>query len=139
MSTEKYMNDFDRWLGFEGLAPDICHVTIKNICASAFCAIVRLLNQGGVPLHDITVDGVYDMAMECPYLDHGLYTVRVGDMRLYGDRHSTEDETYNIAIRNVRGAGDYVISLAGATKNLSLYGIEGNYRCTALCPNRKIG
>ena len=23
MSTEKYMNDFDRWLGFEGLAPDI--------------------------------------------------------------------------------------------------------------------
>ena len=23
MSTEKYMNDFNRWLGFEGLAPDI--------------------------------------------------------------------------------------------------------------------
>ena len=49
-------------------------------------------------------------------MDHGLYAVR-GDKHLYGSHHSTEEETYNITIRNVRG-GDYVLVLAGAIKNL---------------------
>ena len=108
----------------EGLSSDICNVQVRNIRSAAFCAVVRLLNQGGVRLHDITVDGVYDTALDCPCLDHGLYTVRVGDTRLYGERHATEDETYNIAIKNVRGAGDYVLSLAGSMKGLTLYGLE---------------
>ena len=51
-------------------------------------------------------------------IDHGLYAVRVGDKHLYGSRHSTEEETYNITIRNVQGGGDYVLVLAGAIKNL---------------------
>ena len=50
-------------------------------------------------------------------MDHGLYAVR-GDKHLYGSHHSTEEETYNIPIRNVRGGGDYVLVLAGAIKNL---------------------
>lgn len=55
---------------------------------------------------------------------HGLYAVRVGDTHLYGTRHATKDETYNIAIHNVRGGGSYVIALAGDMKNFSMYGIE---------------
>ena len=54
---------------------------------------------------------------DCDKMDHGLYAVRVGDKHLYGSRHSTEEETYNITIRNVQG-GDYVFVLAGAIKNL---------------------
>ena len=108
----------------QGLPADICNVVIRNIRSAAFCTGVRLLNQGDIALHDIEIDGVYDTALECPYLDHGLYAVRVGDTRLYGTRHATEDETYNISIKNVSGAGDYVISLAGAMKNLTMYGIE---------------
>lgn len=108
----------------EGLSSDIYNVEIKNIRSAAFCTNVRLLNQGGTKLHDIKIDGVYDMGRECPYIDHGLYAVRVGDTRLYGARHATKDETYNITIKNVRGGGDYAVSLAGAIDNLTMYGIE---------------
>lgn len=108
----------------EGLCPDICNVKIRKVRSSAFCTIVRLLNQSGIRLHDIDIDGVYDMAQDCPHLDHGIYAVRVGDTHLYGTRHSTEDETYNIAIKNVRGCGDYVLSLAGSMNGLTLYGLE---------------
>ena len=43
MSTEKYMTDFDRWLGFEGIAPDIKAELIsikddKNAIAERFAA-----------------------------------------------------------------------------------------------------
>ena len=88
----------------ERISPDLCRVEIRNIRTAAFCTNVRLLNQGDVSLHDIVIDGMYDMARECPYMDRGLYAVREGDTRLYGTRHATEDETYNITIKNVDDA-----------------------------------
>ena len=57
-------------------------------------------------------------------MDKGIFTVRIGDNRMYGERHATSDETYNITVRNVRGRGQAVISLAGAMTNLVMYGIE---------------
>lgn len=120
----------------DGLPSDICNVEIKNVRSSAFCTNVRLLNQGDVRLHDVLIDGVYDMSSDSPYLDRGLYAVRVGDLHLYGTRHATEDETYNITIRNVRGGGDYVLSLAGAIGNLTMYGIEAMNGAKMLLDNR---
>ena len=120
----------------DGLSSDICNVSIKNIRSSAFCTIVRLLNQGGISLHDITIDGVYDTSAELPYLDMGLYAVRVGDTRLYGARHATEDETYNIAIRNVYGRSEYAVSLAGSMKGITMYGIECGDGCKMLLDER---
>lgn len=114
----------ERAFAVEGLSSDLCRVEIRNIRTAAFCSNVRLLNQGDVDLHDILIDGVEDMSATSPYMDHGHYAIRVGDTRLYGTRHATEDETYNIAIRNVRGGGKHVIALAGAMKNLTMYGIE---------------
>ena len=109
----------------EGLPSDIWNVVIKNICTAALCTNVRLLNQSGIKLHDIQIDGVCDVSSNSPHMvGHGLYAVRVGDTNLYGTRHATKDETYNIAIRNVRGGGNYVIALAGDMKNFSMYGIE---------------
>ena len=108
----------------KGLPSDLCNVEIKNIRTAAFCTNVRLLNQGDVKLHDITIDGVYDTSDDSPYMDKGLYAVRIGDTHLYGTRHATEDETYNITVKNVYGGGDYVLCLAGAMKNLVLFGIE---------------
>ena len=102
----------------KGLSSDICRVLIKNIRTAAFCTNVRLLNQGDVSLHDITIDSVYDVRHTCPHMDKGLYAVRVGDTRLYGTRHATKDETYNISIRKVYGAGEHVLSLAGEIGNL---------------------
>jgi len=114
----------EREFGVEGLPSDICNVEIKNIRSAAFCSNVRLLNQGDIKLHDILVDGVYDSSLDSPYMDRGIYAVRVGDTHMYGTRHATEDETYNITLKNVCGGGSYVICLAGAMKNLVMYGIE---------------
>ena len=114
----------ERHFAVEGLPSDICRVQIKNIRTAAFCTNVRLLNQGDIKLHDIEIDGVYDMSAQSPHLDRGIFAVRVGDTRLYGTRHSTKDETYNIQIKNVVGGGWYVISLAGEIDHLVMYGIE---------------
>lgn len=93
----------EKAFGVEGLSSDLCRVEIRNIRTASFCTNVRLLNQGDIALHDILVDGVYDVGAESPYMDRGRYAVRVGDTNMYGTRHATEDETYNITIRNVRG------------------------------------
>ena len=114
----------EKAFGVEALPSDLCNVVIKNIRSASFCTNVRLLNQGDIKLHDILIDGVYDMGDVSPYMNHGIYAVRVGDTKMYGTRHATADETYNITIKNVRGGQEYVIALAGQMSNLTTYGIE---------------
>ena len=119
-----------------GVPSDIHNITVRNIRSSAFCTIVRMLNQSGVKLYDVTVDGVYDTSREMPQLDHGLYAVRLGDVRLYGTRHATKDETYNITVRNVFGRSDYAVSLAGDMRDVTVYGIECADGCKMLLDER---
>ena len=114
----------ERRFAVAGLPSDICNVSIKNIRTAAFCTNVRLLNQGDIKLHDILIDGVEDVSSASPHMDRGLYAVRIGDLHLYGERHSTKEETYNITIRNVRGGGEYVLALAGEIGALVIHGIE---------------
>ena len=108
----------------EGLNSDIAHVTIRNIRTSAYCTNVRMLNQGGTKLHDIDIDGVYDTSENSPHMDHGNFAIRIGDRHMYGSRHATKDETYNISVKNVYGRGKAVIALAGEMENITMYGIE---------------
>ena len=108
----------------EGLASDICNVKIRNIRAAAFCSIVRLLNQGDIKLHDIEIDGIYDTCETDTHLDKGGRAIRVGDKHMYGSRHCTKDETYNISIKNIYAAGEEAVALAGEIGNLVMYGIE---------------
>ena len=114
----------ERHFKVEGLPPDICDITIRNIATSAFCANVRLLNQGDIKLHDITIDGVYDTSADSVHMERGSTAIRVGDTSMYGTRHATEDETYNITVRNVRSRARYAVTLAGAMRNFVMYGIE---------------
>ena len=123
----------------EGLSKDICNITIKNIATSAFCTNVRLLNQGEIKLHDILIDGVYDTSKNSPYMDRGIYTVRIGDTHLYGERHATRDETYNITVKNIHSRGEVAaISLAGAMKNVSIDAVECYDGTPQLQDNRNI-
>ena len=109
----------------EGLSSDICNVTIRHIHSSAYCTNVRLLNQGELKLHDITIEDVYDTSADCPHLDHGRYAIRVGDAdHMYGQRHSTADETYNISLKKIRGRGQAVLHLAGQIGNLTIEDVE---------------
>ena len=123
----------------DGLPSDICNVTVRNIRSAAFCTIVRLLNQGDVALHDITIDGVYDSSDGLRYFDKSLYAVRVGDTRLYGTRPATKEETYNITIKNVFARNEYAVSLAGDMNNLVMYGIECADGCKMLLDERTSG
>jgi len=114
----------EKAFALHGASDDIYNITVKNVRSGAYCTNVRLLNQGGPKLHDILIDGVYDTSAECPHLDRGIYAVRIGDTRLYGDTQPTEDDTYNITVKNVRGRGDYAVCLAGMMKNVTLENIE---------------
>ena len=106
------------------LPSDLCNVEIRNIRTAAYCTNVRLLNQGDIKLHDIMIDGVYDTSYDSPHMDKGIYAVRIGDTHLYGTRHATEDETYNITVRNVRSRALYAMHLGGAMKNLVIENVE---------------
>ena len=104
----------------EGLPSDLCNIEIRNVTSAAYCTGVRLLNQGDLKLHDILIDGVRDVSRHSEYTDGGIYAVRVGDTRMYGKRHATADETYNIAIKNVYGEGEAAVALAGQMANVTM-------------------
>lgn len=108
----------------EGLCPDVHHVTVKNVATASYCSNMRLLNQGGIKLHDIEIDGIYDTSENSPYMDHGNYAIRLGDRHLYGSRQCTGDEFYNITVRNIRSRANFAVSLAVEPKNLILENIE---------------
>lgn len=108
----------------KGLSPELCRVTVENVKTAAYCSNVRLLNQGGMILRDILVDGVEDTSEDCPYLDYGVYGVNLGDVHMYGSRHSVSGETYNITLRNIRHRGVAAVRLAGVIDNLVLENIE---------------
>ncbi len=121
----------------DGLSTDICRISIRNVATAAFCTNVRLLNQSGIRLYDILIDGVYDTSADSPYMDRGIFCVRVGDTRLYGTRHATKKETYNITIRNLRSrAASAAVALAGDMDNLILENIECFDGTVPLADNR---
>ena len=114
----------EKEFGVEGLCKDIYNVTIRNVHASAFCSIVRLLNQGGTVIHDIVIDDIYDTSENSPYMDVGHFGVRIGDNKhLYGTRHATEEETYNITVNNVYARSEAALSLAGGMSNVTFENI----------------
>ncbi len=113
------LNGFEKQFGIENLPTDIANVTIRHIHASAFCSIVRLLNQGEEKLHDITIEDVVDTSADSPNMDRGICAVRVGDAyAMYGSRHSTAEETYNITIDRVKSRAGNALQLAGEIGNL---------------------
>ena len=108
----------------EGLCPDIHHITVKNVATASYCSNMRLLNQGGIKLHDIYIDGIYDTSENSPHMDRGNYAIRLGDRRLYGSRQCTSDEFYNITVRNIRSRAEFAVSLGVEPKNLVLDNVE---------------
>lgn len=122
----------EKMYGVAGLCPDIHNVIIRSVNSAAFCSNVRLLNQGDIKLYNIIIDGVMDSSLDHPYMDRGIYAVRVGDANhMYGSRPSTKEETFNITVRNVYSrAGGAAVHLAGAMKDVTLE----NIRCFDGCP-----
>ena len=107
----------------------IFNVTVRNIRAAAQCGIVRLLNQGGTFLHDITVDGVYDTSQNDDRLGRGDRGVKIGDRHLYGEYYPTAEETYNITVKNVEARAKTALSVCGEIKDLHIENISGFDGC----------
>jgi hypothetical protein len=157
------LGGFERKLGYfiEGGDADIHDVLIKNVATEAFCANVRLLNDNGFKLYNVTVDGVRSIKSPRTFANNSA--VRIGDM-VYAESHSTLGDTHHITVRNVvseskvgvsfcKGLVDSVIenvtvldgSLGvGAFKNYEATLLRCTIRnvlplaegCTAFCPDR---
>lgn len=113
----------------EGAEREIYNVVIRNVLTATLCTNVRLLNQGGTKLYNVLIDGVFDSSKDSVHVERGIYAVRIGDTDLYGERHSTEDETYNITVRNVYSRSKVAVNLAGKMKNVTtenICGFDGN-------------
>ncbi len=106
------------------ISDDIYNVTIRDVNCEAFCANIRLLNQGGVKLYNILIDGMTDSSRGSRHMDRGVSGVRIGDNHLYGSRHSTFEETYSITVKNVFSRADAALRLAGCISDLTVENIR---------------
>lgn len=103
----------------EGLSADIRNIIIRNINSATLYANVRLLNQGGVKIYNVLVDGIMDASKDFPGLKRGSSGVRIGDHNMYGDRHATAEETYNIIVRNVFSRAIAPLNIVCEMKNFN--------------------
>jgi hypothetical protein len=93
-------------------------ITVRRVYAEAFCSIVRLLNQGGIKQYNITVEEIVNTWHNQENMDTPGGTVRIGDNAPYGSRPTTEEETYNITVKNIYGRGKSALCLACDIGNL---------------------
>jgi hypothetical protein len=112
-----------------GASTDIYNVIVRNVAASAFCSIVRLLCQGGGKLYNIIVDGVIDTSLNSPYMDIGSYAVRIGDVLEYRSPQPSEDEMYNITARNVIGRSEVAVDVAQVKGKVFVDNVQGYDTC----------
>ncbi len=103
----------------EGASTDIRNVIIRDIHSYSFCSLVRLLNQGGIQLYNVTISGVTDTwEPDCGVCRSG-YTVRLGDAWPYGGRAALPEETRNITVENVTSAAEKVgVNLSGGMSGI---------------------
>ena len=89
---------------------DTCYITIRNV--QAYCAgghhIVRFLNNGGVKIHHVQLEGLMDTS---PADFHCKAAVKVGDTN-YGGLAAAGD-TYGLQIANIQSNAQHAILLAG--------------------------
>ena len=114
----------DNALNVKDGSPDIYNIIIRNVNSSSWCANVRILCQGGSKLYNVLVDGVFDSSKDSEHMTRGVYCVNVGDSRLYGSRHSSPDEVFNITVRNIYSRAEKAVRIAGAVTNLKLENVN---------------
>ncbi len=112
----------ERKYAVEGEPCDIYNVIIRNVMTSAFHSNVRLLNQywtAPARLYNILIDGVFDTSLDEKYfVGRNAASVRIGDVHMYGERHSYADETFNITVRNVYSRGPSAVKIVGEMTNV---------------------
>ena len=110
------LGGWERKYGYvvEGAAPDIHDVMIRNISTDSRCANVRLLNDNGNKLYNITIDGVTSLHTSDLYRSNSA--VRIGDM-IYAQTHAELGDTHHITVRNIISEAEYAVSLCKGLTN----------------------
>jgi len=143
------LGGWERQYGYfiEGGDADIHDVVIKNVATESFCANVRLLNDNGFKLYNVTIDGV--RSIQSPRTFENKNCVRIGDM-VYAESHSALGDTHHITVRNVISTSTFAVSFCkglvdSVIENVTVLGGEfgvaafRNYEATLLrCEIRNI-
>ena len=87
---------------------DIHAVTLRNVSTSTYCANVRLLNDNGYKLYNVTVDGVTSLRFDPEY--RNCHCVRIGDVH-YAQTPSALGDTHHVTVRNVVSSAQYGVFL----------------------------
>lgn len=113
-------NHFEHSLKIEGRDTDIHDCTIRNVKGfSNMCAIVRLLNQHGNKIYNISISDIFDVGT--PKLESKVQMVlRIGEDAYYESfaERAKPGELYNISINNIYSKALSAIHLELAAKNL---------------------
>lgn len=108
-------NLYARDVAFDGIRD----ITVRHVHACSFCTLVRLLNEDGTSLCNITIEDVRDTVRDFAHcLDGGIYAVRVGDTTRYGDVTKPVVPPENITIRDVCAQQDTLVSIVGEVHGL---------------------
>ncbi len=102
----------------EGLTKDIYNITVKDISSASLCNNIRILNQGGNKMYNLLIDGVRDMSAASPYMERGGSTVRIGDLRAYGEVPASPETTFDITVKNIHSRACSTIVICEEIGNL---------------------
>ncbi len=108
--------EIERGMFVRDMDTAIHDVTIKNVSIESRCSNVRLLNDNGHKLYNVTVDGVTSLLSG--RFQNGS-TIRIGDMA-YAKAHSTLGDTHDIHIRNVNVQSYSGISIVKGLVNATI-------------------
>jgi len=127
-------HEFDLWVREK--ESDIHDVVIRNIrCRSHMCAIIRLLNQCGHKIYNITMDTIID-ASRTGITPKTQKVLRLGEDSYYQNhaQRAKPGDMYNIFINNIHSRALSAIHLEMAVKNLHASNIyvhhDGQYAVT---------
>ena len=102
--------------GFDGDldAAAVHHVNIRKIhsYAAGGHQIVRLLNTGGVKLHDVLIEDVLDTSEGSGVIDAA--TIRIGDCNPAWGGVTPLGDTFNVTVRKVDSRSRYAVLIAGS-------------------------
>lgn len=113
---------------------DIHDVVIKNVATESYCANVRLLNDNGFKLYNVTVDGVRSISSPRTAKNHSA--VRVGDM-VYAQAHSVLGDTHHITVRNVISESEIAVSLCKGLVDSSIESVTVLKGCAGVAAFKK--
>ncbi|WP_157962777.1 glycoside hydrolase family protein [Chitinophaga deserti] len=106
---------------------DIYNIIIRNVQAKCIGghALVRLLNQDGIKMYNITVSGIFDTSTEEDI--RPATGIRIGEEHYWSSRMNVLGETYNIKVDNVHTRAKTAVKVVGTLKdatftNITSYG-----------------